>query len=164
MVESICNLIKSDSYTIAEICHNVGITEAIYFRWKSEKVEFFEAIKNAENERLKFFATEAKKSLLKKIQGYTVQEKRTVTVDSGRSDPSGKSIPKIKEQTITDKHIQPDTAAIIFTLVNQDPDNWKNRQNSEITGKDGKDLIPYEGKTIEQIKAELKEIASKLNE
>jgi phage terminase small subunit len=34
----------------------------------------------------------------------------------------------------------------------------------EITGKDGKDLIPYEGKTYDQVKAELMSIVSKINE
>ena len=34
----------------------------------------------------------------------------------------------------------------------------------EITGKDGKDLIPYEGKTYDQVKAELLKIVSKINE
>lgn len=34
----------------------------------------------------------------------------------------------------------------------------------ELTGKDGKDLIPHEGKTLDEIKAELISIVSKLNE
>lgn len=88
-----------------------------------------------------FFVAEAKKSLLKKIQGYTVQEKHITTVGSGKFDVNGKEIPKIKEQKTVDKHFQPDTAAIIFTLCNGEPDTWKNRQNNEVTGKDGKDLF-----------------------
>ena len=39
------------------------------------------------------------------------------------------------------KHIAPDTAAVIFTLTNGEPETWRNRQYSEITGKGGKDLI-----------------------
>ena len=45
-----------------------------------------------------------------------------------------KQKPKIKEKTIVKKHIQPDTAAIIFTLTNGNPDRWKNRQDSNISG------------------------------
>lgn len=60
-----------------------------------------------------------------------------------------KQKPKIKEKTIVKKHIQPDTAAIIFTLTNGNPDRWKNRQDSNISG-----LTPvskFEGMTDEQL-------------
>ena len=142
ITKRITSLIRSDSYTIDEICKMVGISRTIYHRWQEEKVEFVDAIKKAESDRMQFFVAEAKKSLLKKLQGYTVEEKHTVYVNSGKKDDGGKSIPTIKEQKVVNKHILPDTAAIIFTLVNGDPDNWKNRQNSELTGKGGKDLIP----------------------
>jgi len=143
IIDRICFLIRSDSYTIAEICKMTGISESTYHEWKATKSDFSESIKKAEDDRMKFFVAEAQKSLLKKVQGYTVQEKHTTTINSGKKDKeTGRPIPVIKEQKIVDKHYQADTAAIIFTLTNGDPDNWKNRQNSEITGKDGKDLIP----------------------
>jgi transposase-like protein len=129
IVDSICKLIKSDSYTIAEVCSQVGINQDTYFVWKREKPEFSEAVKKAEDERRAFFALEAKKSLLKKIQGYEVDETKTVYVDDKKE---GLSKPKIKEKTITKKYIQPDTAAIIFTLTNCDSENWKNRQSNEV--------------------------------
>ncbi|MEG1403695.1 phBC6A51 family helix-turn-helix protein [Bacteroides sp.] len=138
LVDKICSLIRGDSYTIAEICAQVGISEAIYFKWKKEKVEFFESIKKAEEARLHFMVTEAKKSLLRKIQGYEVEETKTVYLKPGKDDAvddSGKKKLKVKEQTVTKKHVQPDTAAIIFTLTNGDPDNWKNRQNSDVNAK-----------------------------
>ena len=34
VVERIVGLLKSDSYTIAEICQQVGISPATYHRWK----------------------------------------------------------------------------------------------------------------------------------
>lgn len=139
IVDKICSLIREDSYTIAEICQQVGISEAIYFRWKNDKVEFFESIKKAEDARLQLFVTEAKKSLLKKIQGYDVEETRTVYLKPAKDDTTdekeAKKKLKVKEQTVIKKHIQADTAAIIFTLTNGDPDNWKNRQNSDINAK-----------------------------
>lgn len=142
-VRDICSLINKDSYTIAEVCSLTGISESTFFEWKVKKPEFLESIKKAENDFFSFIAVEAKKSLVKKIQGYTVQEKKTVTVDTGRKDEeSGKPIVKVKEHTVTDKHYQPDTAAIIFALTNRDPENWKNRQNTELTGKDGQPLEP----------------------
>ena len=102
---------------------------------------------------------------MKKIQGYTVDESKTVYVDSKESeiDPkTGKKVvkPKVKEQTIIKKHIQPDTAAIIFTLTNGDPDNFKNRQSAEVTGKDGKDL--FGNLTDEELDAKIADIERRL--
>lgn len=141
IAEKICSLIATDTYTVAEICRMAKISVSTYFDWLNRFPEFSECIKKAEAERMAFFVAEAKKSLLRKIQGYTVQEKHITTVGSGKYDVNGKEIPRIKEQKIVDKHYQPDTAAIIFTLTNGEPENWKNRQNNEVTGKDGKDLF-----------------------
>ena len=174
IVERICELVAKDTYSVPELCRAVGIDEATFYRWKNDKSEFCEALEKAEDKRLAFFATEAKRSLLKKIQGYTVQEKHIVTVGSGKFDVNGKEIPRIKEQKTVDKHFlpivggsilshehfQPDTAAIIFTLTNAEPERWRNRQNAEVTGKDGKDLIPP-ARTL--TKEEAKELFKKLD-
>jgi len=164
MVDQICKLVSTDSYTVAEICARVGINPDTYHTWKREKTEFSEAIKKAEQERMELFVAEAKRSLLKKIRGYEAVETKTVYVDSG---VKGENKPKIKESTKTVRHIQPDTAAIIFTLTNGDGANWKNRMLSEITGKDGKDLIPETVVDLKQLSPEeqatLLEIARKTN-
>lgn len=139
IVEKITGLIKSDSYTVSEICKQAGISETTYFDWKAKKPEFSESIKKAENDRLKMFAAEAQKSLLKKIQGYEVEETKTVYSKYDSEEEEAKA--KVKEHTVIKKYIQPDTAAIIFTLTNQDPENWKNRQTNEHTGKNGEDLF-----------------------
>ena len=139
IVEKICELIEKDSYTDKEICQNVGISQETFITWKRDKPEFSESIKRAERVYFNMIATEARKSLVKKIQGYTVQEKRTVYNNEVKD---GQSKPKIKEQTITDKYYQPDTVAIIFALCNQDSENFKNKQSTELTGKDGSPLIP----------------------
>ena len=166
IVDKICSLLKSDSYTIAEVCRLVGIAESTFFDWQANKVEFSEHIKKAQDDRMQFFVAEAKKSLLKKVQGYSVDETKTVYVDSktGEKDEKGKDKikPKIKEQTIIKKHIQPDTAAIIFTLTNGDPDNWRNRQLNEVTGKDGKDL--FSSLSDDELDKKIEELEKKLKE
>nr|DAJ17270.1 MAG TPA: terminase small subunit [Siphoviridae sp. ct8TV20] len=35
---------------------------------------------------------------------------------------------------VIEKYIQPNTAAVIFALINRDSENWKNRQNTEFSG------------------------------
>ena len=152
--EKIVGLIKSDTYTIAEICRQVGITPKTYHQWVNDYPDFADAIEQAKDERMQAMVIEAKKSLLKKIQGYEVTETAVTTIP----DKNGK--PTIKEQKTTKKHIQADTAAIIFTLTNGDPEHWRNRQTTEVTGKDGKDL--FASKTDEELAAEIEELQRKL--
>lgn len=159
-VGRIVGLIKSDTYTIAEICRQVGITPKTYHQWVNDYPDFADAIEQAKDERMQAMVIEAKKSLMKKIQGYDVTETKVVTVPGTKKDEKGNPKPIIKEQTTTKKHIQADTAAIIFTLTNGDPEHWRNRQTTEVTGKDGKDL--FASKTDEELAAEIEELQRKL--
>jgi len=118
IVDKICNLLKSNSYTIAEVCRIVAISERTFYEWQAKKVEFSECIKKAKEDRIQFFVAEAKKSLLKKVQGYTVDETKTVYVDSGKAKPGEKPQPKVKEQIITEKHVSPSLDVIIHILTN----------------------------------------------
>lgn len=161
-VDKIVGLVKSDTYTIAEVCRQVGISSKTYHQWVNDYPDFADAIEMARQERMQFFVQEAKKSLLKKIQGYEVTESKVVTIPGKEKDANGKPKPIIKEQTTTKKHIQADTAAIIFTLTNGDPDHWRNRQTTEVTGKDGKDLF----KTLsdEDLDKEIADLEKKLKQ
>ena len=78
VVERICSLIQADSYTIPEICQQVGISESTYHEWKASKPEFSEAIKKATSAFLELLSVEAKKSLMRNencIRGFR-EEKR----------------------------------------------------------------------------------------
>jgi transposase-like protein len=141
IVERICELIRTDSYTIAEICRQAGISVETFYEWKRTKPDFSECIKKAQCEFDEFIVSEAHKSLVKLIRGYTVQEQKTVTAETGKLDENGAPVVRVKEHTVTDKHYQPVTAAVIFALTNRDGERWKNRMNNELTGKGGKDLF-----------------------
>jgi len=158
-VNKILDYFRSDSYTVTQVCKMVGLTRNTFYDWIHKYPKFKEALDLANEERMEFFVTEAKNSLLKKIQGYTVTETRTTTVPSKEKDKDGKVIPRIKEQTSIKKHIQPDTASVIFTLTNGDPDNWKNKQFQELTGKGGKPLVaePIKIEVIDNINKIAKE-------
>ena len=159
-VDKIVGLVKSDTFTIAEICRQVGITPKTYHLWMNDYPDFADAIEQAKEERMQSMVIEAKKSLMKKIQGYDVTETKVVTIPGKQKDEKGNPKPIIKEQTTTKKHIQPDMAAIIFTLTNGDPEHWRNRQSTEVTGKDGKDL--FANKTDEELDNEIEELKRKL--
>lgn len=153
IVTKICDLIKKDSYTIAEICVSVGISERCYYQWQSDIAEFAVAIQKAKDEFIAKNLIECERSLVKIIKGYEYEEKKTVTVAGSEGKPT------IKEQTITKKVVSPNLGAIIHFQTNKDPQNWKNRQNTELTGKDGKDL--FEKLTDEELEAKIKELENK---
>lgn len=134
IVQDICSFIEKDSYTNAEICKMVNIAESTFYDWKAKKPEFSESIKKAEEVFNGVIVSEAKKSLVKLIRGYSAQDKKTVTADTGKKDEDGKPIVKVKEHSVTEKHYQPNTAAVIFALTNRDPENWKNKYNNEMSG------------------------------
>jgi len=143
LVARITELIRSDSYTIAEICQEVKISKDTYYRWLKENSDFSDAIKEAQEDFDKDILSECNKSLRKLITGYTVDETKTVYVEKVEKDKNGEPIskPKIKEQTVTKKHFQPSLGAIIHFQTNHDPETWQNKQNVDITTK-GKELAP----------------------
>jgi hypothetical protein len=154
LLKKICGLVSKDTYTIAEICTIVNISEDCYYKWQRDNQEFKDAIAQARHKFDEVLVKEAKASLRKKILGYDVDERKTVYVD----DKHGKPI--IKEQTVTRRHFQPDTAAILFSLTNKAPDEYKNRQTSELTGKDGKDL--FANMSDEELDKRIAELEKKL--
>lgn len=154
IVKAICDLIKKDTYTIVEICANVGISDRCFYDWQKNNAEFADAIAQARIDANMKFLKAARNSLIKKLEGYEVEETKVVATN----DILGK--PKIKEKTITKKHFQPDTAAIIFALTNLEGETWKNRQNTELTGKDGKDLI--QSKSDDELDSRIAELEKKL--
>lgn len=135
IVKRICDLIRADTYTIAEICSMSGIHHDSYYEWLKNKPEFAEAVTRAREQFDQIIVKEAKNSLRKLVNGYEVDEKKTVYVD----DKQGK--PKIKEQVTIKKHIQPNPHSVQFVLTNKTGGEYKNFQTNELTGKDGKDLF-----------------------
>lgn len=135
IVKKITDLIKTDSYTIAEICSQTGISESTFHEWKTSKPEFAEEIARAREAFDEIIVKEAKESLRKLVNGYDVDEQKIVYVN----DKDGK--PKIKEKVTIKKHFQPNPHSVQFVLTNKTGGEYKNFQTNELTGKDGKDLF-----------------------
>lgn len=161
-VAHICSLIKKDCYTVEELCSLSSISKETYYDWLEKKPDFSDAVSRAREDYDTLLIAEAKNSLMKKIKGYTVQETKTVMVDSGKFGTDGKPLPKIKERTVTDKTFQPDAQSIMFVLTNKVPEEYKNRVHSELTGKDGKDLIPDRPITMKEARIFLDKLGSEM--
>ena len=127
LTDKICKLFETDSYTVREICEIVGINESTYYFWCDNHLEFLEAIKRAKEvyqaKRLK----ECEKSLNKLVEGYEYEEVTTEYKIVGDSD-----VP-IGNKKIVKKHVAPNLGAIIHYQTNKDPQNWKNKQSTDVT-------------------------------
>lgn len=159
IVKRITDLIKKDSYTIAEICANVGISERCFYEWQKQNAEFAENIARAREQFDEIIVKEAKESLRKLVNGYEVEEKTVVYIDS--KGPDGQSKPKIKEQKVVKKHFQPNPHSIEFVLTNKSQGEYKNRQTNELTGVGGKELFAQ--LSDEELEKRIQEIQAKLN-
>lgn len=130
IVKDIADIIAKENPTINEICQRLGIHRSTYFEWVKTKPDLSDIISKAKKEHNQLLVAEARRSLLQLARGYEIEEVKTVY---GRNGADGK--PQIKEQVRTKKHVPPSVGAVIFTLVNRDPDNWKNKQ--QLDGKLG---------------------------
>lgn len=153
-VERICNLIKSDDYTVAEICRQVDIHIDTFYEWKNNKPEFAEAINKAEQIRLELFRKAARSGLLVLLQGKEFEEITTEYVES-KPDKEGNTRPKIKLQRKVKKFILPNPTSVIFALKNLDPENFPELTKQQMLDKNGKPADPIKqvmvinGKEIE---------------
>ena len=154
IAQKIFSLIEKDSFTIAEICARVGISDRTFRYWQNENSEFADGIARARDTFTETKLVECEKSLDKLINGYEYDEVKTVVIDDGKGQP------KIKERTTIRKMVIPSLPAIIHFQTNRDPENWRNRQTTELTGNGGKDL--FEGVSNEELEERIAELEKKL--
>lgn len=120
--------------TIMDFCKAMDIDKKTYYNWMEEST-FSTAIKDAKDD---FKASQEERlveSLMNSALGYEAEE-----VKSEYSNDLLTGKPKLKKQTRTKKHIQPNTGAAIFLLTNIAPDKWKNKLNTEHSGEVGSGL------------------------
>ena len=156
LAHKIFSLIEKDSFTIAEICAKVGISDRTFRYWQNENSEFAAGVARARDTFTETKLVECEKSLDKLINGYEYDEVKTVVIDDGKGQP------KIKERTTIRKMVIPSLPAIIHFQTNRDPENWKNRQTNELTGKGGKDL--FDGVSNEELETRIAALEKKLTE
>ncbi|HFZ0148249.1 TPA: terminase [Klebsiella aerogenes] len=108
-------------YTDAELADFFEVSEATINNWKLEHSEFLESIKKG-----KAIADgNVTDRLYQRAMGFVAPDVDIRVIEN-----------KIVE-TPLDKYYPPDTAAAIFWLKNRQKDKWRDKQDHEVTGKDG---------------------------
>ena len=114
-------------WTNDEIADHIGITQSTFYEWQKKHPEFSEVLK----EPKEYCVATVENAVFARATGIekTIHEKETVTVEK-----DGK-----KTVTPTEKdcvcYYPPDTRAAIFYLTNRAGKDWKQKQQTEITGR-----------------------------
>ena len=148
-INAIADAIK-DGETIETACKIAGITKTTFYEWMADegKTDFADAIKKAKSEFQETIVGRLEHSLWKKALGFEFEEKKTETNKDGVTT----------KKTVVKKYYPPDTAALIFALTNVAPEQWKNRQNIEATGRDGRDLYPRQNLDMSKLTKEQRDL------
>ena len=126
IVDKICNLLATGEHRIVDVCKQVGISTTIFYDWKDSKVEFSDALKDAEEQRLSQFKDMARSGLAKLLDVYEYEEETT----EYSLDPIGNE--QVKSRKVIKKRTMPNSAAVIFALCNRDSENFKNIQKVDV--------------------------------
>ncbi|MDR3057001.1 MAG: hypothetical protein LBU84_02545 [Prevotella sp.] len=131
LTEEIVSLIEEDTYSIKEICSNLKISRKSFYEWKEAKPEFKKAIDRAVERRDEKLMMTARRSLKKKLEGYTLTETRTTYVP----DKNNPEKLVLKSQVIKQKEYAPDMHAIKLILSQGDraDDSKEKNRSSALT-------------------------------
>lgn len=157
----IVDMLRTDTYTINELCAAAKICKASFYNWQRTHPLFAEMVNDARKELNAKIINGAKKSLWRKITGYDSTETRVTMFPSGELDANGKPIGRIKSETKITRHVEPDITAIIFTLTSLQPDVWKRRKEVKIAA--GKERNRAKELTDDQLERTIAELKTKLS-
>lgn len=133
-VAIICESIaKGESNEVAAA--KAGICLDSFYGWLKNKPDFSDAIKRARREfeqwELEGILKDARKSLKQLICGEEYEE----TKIEYEQDPEHPGKLRVRRKITTNKKILPNATAVIFALVNRDPEHWQNRVTQELNAK-----------------------------
>lgn len=106
-----------------QIAHNIGIAEGTLYDWQNKYPEIAESLKRGKE----VVDVQVENALLKRALGYEYEEtKQIIEVDEKGGER--------KRQEKVKKRIRPDVTAQIFWLKNRNPDKWRDRKETNISG------------------------------
>ena len=149
----ICQMYETGKYPIAECLKKHGVkSESTWSEWRRKSVVIEERYKKAKETTQQLVRDQynarirqlARTSLEKKITGFFIEEEETIYEDDGKGGGRVKTKKKKK------RFIPPSDTLIQVALYNKDSDNYKDKRNLEITGKDGKDFFEGIGLVVKK--------------
>lgn len=119
-LKKISYLIEVQGYNHKQLIKYLGISKDTFYKWIKKHADFSDTLKKSKMHLIE----DVKNKLIERARGIEYEEvTQEIKIIDGKEY---KTIKKIK------KFIPPSDTAIIFTLANLDPKNWK-RQDKIIT-------------------------------
>lgn len=115
-----------DGLTEEQIAYNMGIGYSTLQAWKNKYKDILDTLKKGKE----VVDRQVENALLKRALGYKYTEVTKERIDG--------SLVVTKE---VEKEVVPDTTAQIFWLKNRKPNEWRDKQNVELEGEIGVNII-----------------------
>lgn len=125
-----------------QIAENIGINPATLYEWKKRYPKISESLKKGKE----VVDIQVENALLRRALGYEYTE---VTQEVCENAEIGEMELRVTKKVT--KEVVPDTTAQIFWLKNRKPNEWRDKQNMELSG-EIKTSNPYAGLTTEELK------------
>lgn len=129
-----------DGLTEEQIAHNMGIRRETLIEWKKKYPNISNTLKRGKE----IIDRQVENALLKRALGYSYKE---TTKELIFDKETGKTELKITKEV--EKEVVPDTTAQIFWLKNRKPEEWREKQEVQMSGAVNN---PMEGLTTEELK------------
>lgn len=136
IIEQAQLICAEEGVTDVELAKEFGVSIQTIDLWKRRYPEFKVALREGKDD---FDTVRVEGSLLKRAMGYSYEEVKTETM----TDLRGNLIKALKV-TKTLKQLAPDTTAQIFWLKNRNRARWKDYKAMEMSGPDGKPIVPQQ--------------------
>jgi hypothetical protein len=112
--------------TVADFCEAMGFSDRAYYKWMDERAEFAQAIADAREYYRQHTVRKVFNALLDAaLGGHHPKDKKIYEDRAGRPV----QVKGLRE----DIYYPPNVDAAKFILKNYDPENWKDKQDSDIT-------------------------------
>lgn len=108
-----------DGLTDKQVAHNMNIAESTLHEWKKKYSVLSESLKRGKE----VVDRQVENALLKRALGYEFKETTQELTEDG-----------MRVTKVITKQQAPDTTAQIFWLKNRKPHEWRDKQETEITG------------------------------
>lgn len=108
-----------DGLTDKQIAHNMNIAESTLHEWKNKYSVLSESLKRGKE----VVDRQVENALLKRALGYEFKETTQELTEDG-----------MRVTKVITKQQAPDTTAQIFWLKNRKPQEWRDKQETEISG------------------------------
>ncbi len=123
-------------YSDKKLADFFNVSEQTINAWKKAHKEFFECLRAGKDKA----DAEVVSALYRRACGYTVETSKPVNVSDGSGEGSH------VEQHTQEQHFPPEPGAAKMWLVNRQPEHWRDKQDMELTGKDGGPIMTAEAR------------------